>query len=222
MRHSLNALHLAAALVIGLLTTFSLADDEPEAIRVAALSYGSDQSTECFSDAFLALVDRDSHLKVQRELDRVDLGSRKLFEHPMAAMAGNKAFTFTDAQVGNLQKFLKRGGFLLASASCANKPFDASFRREIKRVLPDSKLVELPADHELMSMLYKVERVITVKPSETPLMAVMIDGRIAVLYSPIGLNDSDNMGKECCCCGANEIRNARQINANALVYAVTR
>jgi len=208
--------------VLLILALTAIAADDPPAIRVATVTFGKDQPTECFSDGFLTLVDRDSHLTVQRTLDNVDLASDQLFDHPMVVMAGNMPFTLSDKQVDNLTTFLKRGGFLLASASCSNAEFDASFRQQMQRVLPGAKLAALPTDHAMMSMLYQVDRVITVKPSEKPLLAVTIDGRVAVLYSPIGLNDSMNMGAECCCCGANEIRNARQINANALVYAVTR
>jgi len=215
------AARLLLAMLFVAISIPALAADAPP-IRVAAVTFGDGQPTDCFSPGFLTLVGRDSHLAVQRTLDRVELGSAELFDHPMVVMAGDAAFTLTEAQVDNLATFLNRGGFLLASASCNSKAFDASFRRELRRVLPGADLSPLPADHAMLEMLYGVDRVITVKPSETPLWAVMIDGRAAVLYSPVGLNDSANMGADCCCCGANEIRNARQINANALVYAVTR
>ena len=37
-----------------------------------------------------------------------------------------------------------------------------------------------------------------------------IDGRIVLIYSPEGLNDTANAGGGCCCCGGNEIRNSWQ------------
>lgn len=211
---------LGVATVAWSAVAISLADDVAP-IRVALVTYGAGKATDCFSDGFLALVDRDSHLSVQRTLDRVDLADAALFEHPMIVMTGYQDYKLTDAQAENLRTFLRRGGFLLASSLCAREPFDEAFRRMMARVLPEVELQPLPADHALLSMLYEVDRVVTVRPTKTPLWAATLDGRVAVLYSPVSLNDSSQLGEACCCCGANDIRNARQINANALVYAVT-
>ncbi len=48
-----------------------------------------------------------------------------------------------------------------------------------------------------------------------------VDGRLAVVFSPYGLNDTANAGGNCCCCGGNEVRNAHLINADILAYALT-
>jgi hypothetical protein len=48
---------------------------------------------------------------------------------------------------------------------------------------------------------------------------VSVNGRLAILYSPEGLNNARN-AKGCCCCGGNELRNSREINVNALIYAL--
>lgn len=51
---------------------------------------------------------------------------------------------------------------------------------------------------------------------------IEIDGRLAVVFSPEGLNDTKNAGEGCCCCGGNEILNAKYVNANILAYALMR
>jgi hypothetical protein len=48
-----------------------------------------------------------------------------------------------------------------------------------------------------------------------------IDGRIALIFSPDGLNDTGKAGPKCCCCGGNEVQNARQVNVNLLAYTLT-
>jgi hypothetical protein len=52
-----------------------------------------------------------------------------------------------------------------------------------------------------------------------------IDGKIVMVYSPEGLNDTANAnksgGKNCCCCGGNEVKNSQQINVNIFTYALT-
>ena len=51
------------------------------------------------------------------------------------------------------------------------------------------------------------------------LRGITLNGKIVLLYSPDGLNDSSN-AEGCCCCGGNEIQNAMEINANILAYAL--
>lgn len=198
------------------------AADPAGALRVGALTYGDGARTKCFSDAFLAEADRASTLHVDRKLHDVGAGSESLFEYPMVVMSGKGALSLTDAQASNLRAYLQRGGFVLAGPRCADKPWDEGFRRLVAQLLPDAKLEPLAPDHALMRTLFRIDRVETAWPTPQPLWGLAIDGRLGVVYSPAGLNDSADLGAECCCCGTNEVTNARQINANALVYAVTR
>jgi len=145
-----------------------------------------------------------------------------LFEYPMVVMSGKGALSLTDAQASNLRAYLQRGGFLLAGAKCADKPWNEGFRKLVERLFQDVEFKPLARDHALMHTLFRIERVRTAWPTPEPLWGLEIDGRLAIVYSPAGLNDSANLEAECCCCGTNEVTNARQINANALVYAATR
>jgi hypothetical protein len=54
------------------------------------------------------------------------------------------------------------------------------------------------------------------------LKALEIDGRVVLIHSPDGLNDTDaeDIDPSCCCCGGNEVHEARRINANLLGYAL--
>ena len=49
--------------------------------------------------------------------------------------------------------------------------------------------------------------------------ASAIDGRLGVIYSADGLNDTSHT-QGCCCCGGNEITNDAQINVDILAYAL--
>ena len=49
---------------------------------------------------------------------------------------------------------------------------------------------------------------------------VSIGGRLGVIYSQDGLNDSHHT-PGCCCCGGSELQNAVEINVNILAYALT-
>jgi hypothetical protein len=57
------------------------------------------------------------------------------------------------------------------------------------------------------------------------LEGLVVDGKIVMIYSGEGLNDTANAskedGKQCCCCGGNEIKNSQDINVNIFTYALT-
>jgi len=224
----LRLVALAALLLVGVGPTAAPADEDegaaqdPARIRVAAVAFGEHRSDECFNDAFIDEVAERSNLRVERKLHPATLGEEALFEHPVAVMAGERAFELTEKQVEHLAAYLKRGGFLIASANCSAPRWDASFRKAIAAALPDAALKPIGNDHPLMSTLFKIEKPRVGKKADgPPLLGLTLGERLVMAYSPVGLNDSYGMRSECCCCGQAEVLNARLINANAVVYAAT-
>ena len=74
-------------------------------------------------------------------------------------------------------------------------------------------------DHPIFRTVYDVQRLDTSHGGDAKLMGLTIDGKIVVIYSPDGLNDTATMNG-CCCCGGNEITNSQKVNANILAYAL--
>ena len=218
------------ALLAGPLASAQPVDDrpapaEPGRVEVAMLTYGSARITSvCFSDKFLELVRMQTSIRVHDEFAKADLATDSIFDYPLLIMTGEGAFELTDDEVTRLRSFLSRGGILLASAGCSNERCNESMRRTLERVLPTSEAVELGMDHPMFTSLYEVSSLEGSRYKGAPqsLQGIEINGRIAVVYSPSGLNDTQNAEAGCCCCGGSEIRNARFINANILVYALTR
>ncbi|XHC24815.1 DUF4159 domain-containing protein [Phycisphaerales bacterium ac7] len=229
-RFSNLLLILAGALALSALAVAQPADNrpapaEPGRVEVAMLTYGSARITSvCFSDKFLELVRRQTSIRVHDEFAKADLATDSIFDYPLLIMTGEGAFELTDDEVTRLRSFLSRGGILLASAGCSNERWNESMRRTLERVLPASEPVELGMDHPMFTSLYQVSSLEGSRYKGAPqaLRGIEINGRIAVVYSPSGLNDTQNAEAGCCCCGGSEIRNARYINANILVYALTR
>lgn len=220
----------AGCLLLALATltflTPMLADEQedtkdPEDIVVARLMHQKEKSSKCFNHAFLSEVDRRSTVKVHRQLKETNIDSDHMYQYPMLIMNGEKSFQLNDEQKARLKAYLERGGFLLASADCSDPKWNASFQALMKELFPKESLKTLENDHPIFNTLFKIERVITVKPTPNAIQGLTLNNRLAVVYSPIGVNDAANMGADCCCCGANEIRNARQVNANILVYAAS-
>ncbi len=191
-------------------------------VRVGMLSYAGGRSGICFSSGFLDLVGRRTDIRVHRTFDRVDLGGDDLYRYPFVVMSGEQAFALGDEETARFRAYIERGGFVLASAGCSNAAWADSFRALIARALPQGQLQPVKMDHPLFATLYEITELIGRKPYEgDAVLGLHVGGRLAVIFSPLGLNDTAHAGGGCCCCGGNELRNAAQVNANALVYALT-
>lgn len=195
-------------------------DDADDAVRCGNLVYAGTKSSVCFSDKFLTTVAKETHIVADKKFTPVKLSSAEIFDHPFAIMTGEGAFTLPEAERKNLRSYLTRGGFLLASAGCSSSEWNRSFRNEIKKVLPDHELKKIPMTHPLFRTVFEISNV-TVKGTGTAAIeGIEIDGRIVLVYSAEGLNDTGNV-KGCCCCGGNEVKNCHEINVNVFSYALT-
>jgi hypothetical protein len=198
--------------------------DQAGRIVVARFVYEQGREETCFAEAFLVNADRESSVKVARHFAFVALSREEIFAFPFAVMTGSRACNLTAAEKKNLKAYLDRGGLLLASSSCSSQEWADSFRALLLELYPGQKLTPLGMDHPIFHRLYDIDRVVARKAVDAqPLIyGLEFGGRLAVVFSPLGLNDTDNAGPGCCCCGGNEIRNAQFINANVLIYALTR
>ncbi len=73
------------------------------------------------------------------------------FKYPIAYIAGHGNIKFTDAEIARLRTYLANGGFLWADDDYG---MDKYFRREMKRVFPDARWVELPFDHPIYHIVF--------------------------------------------------------------------
>jgi hypothetical protein len=107
-----------------------------------------------------------------------------LFNYPMLFMAGHGNVKFTPAEVERLHRYLTAGGFLWCDDDYG---ISDSFRREMKRVLPESEMVELPFDHPVFHQLYEFPRGLPKihEHDGGPARAFGIydDGRLVVLFT---------------------------------------
>jgi hypothetical protein len=114
------------------------------------------------------------------------LSSPDLFEYPFLYLGGDGSFPpFTEAEVENLRRYLTFGGFLLADANDGSDGdgFDASFRRELARVLPQSPLAALPGDHVVFKSFFLLDAAPGRLLNKPQLAAASLGKRAAVLYS---------------------------------------
>jgi hypothetical protein len=193
---------------------------EPDSIvQVANLVYAGTKSSKCFSDHFLALAEKESAVSTSRRFHAVKLGSHELFEFPLVIMTGEGDFVLPDRERENLRKYVERGGFLLASAGCSSREWDRAFRREMARIFPQLTMQTVGMGHPVFHTIYDIQTLTAKHGRPHPLEGIIMGGRLGVLYSQDGLNDTQHT-KGCCCCGGNEITNAKEVNVNVLAYAL--
>lgn len=234
---------LSAALVLAGVISWSAAQPSPTApltsssvpppaparpgqVQCARVVYRDYRTAVCFSDAFLDAAQRSTHIWTRSQFVPVKLGAGNLYRYPFAMITGRGSFELSEAQRRELRDYLMSGGFLVASAGCSSGAWGRSFRHALARLFPDKELRKLELSHPIFHTVYDIEELRTLHRADSVYLAALrINGRIAVVYSPHGLNDTAHVGGGieggCCCCGGNEIRNARKLNVNLLAYALT-
>lgn len=190
-----------------------------EMVECANLIYAGTKSSVCFSEHFLSTVASATSINTSRKFKPVKLADKEIFQFPFAVITGEGAFTLTEDERKNLKQYLEKGGFLLASAGCSSKEWSDSFTHEIESIFPDRKLAEVPMDHAIFRTVFEVPRLDMSHGGVAKLYGLTIGGKIVLVYSPDGLNDTGTM-HGCCCCGGNEIENSQKVNANILAYAL--
>ena len=194
---------------------------EPDGVvQVANLVYAKTKSSECFADHFLVQAEQESSISTSRRFHAVKLDIDEIYNFPLIIMTGEGAFELPDNERQHLKRFVERGGFLLASAGCSSKEWDKSFRNEMTKIFGEKRLAGLDFKHPVFHTVYDIEDFKAKHGTIQPLEGVHFEGRLGVLYSQDGLNDTAHT-TGCCCCGGNEIKNCLQINVNILAYALT-
>lgn len=228
MTHRIALLTLIATLAGG--ADRPAADTQParrsgvadEGVVVCAnLTYDRNKTSVCFADRFLSQIQQDAGVRTEGRFRSIRLDADELFRCPFAVMTGEGPFQLTDAQRKNLRTYLERGGFLLASAGCSDSRWNQAFRAELKKTFPDRPFVKLPMTHPVFHTVYDIDQLRLESTGQARLEGLEINGKLVLIYSAQGLNDTANAGKGCCCCGGSEILNAQSVNVNILAYALT-
>lgn len=189
-------------------------------VQCANVIYAGNKTSRCFSDAFLNTVQQKTTIVTERRFKTVKLDAKELYDFPFLVMTGEGDFRLLQGERANLEKYLLGGGFLLASAGCSSKEWDEAFRREMRTLLPNAPIKAIPPEHPLFCTVFKIEKLDLAKSSGTAsLEGIEVNGKLVVVYSRHGLNDTHN-STGCCCCGGNEIRNSLEMNVNIVAYAL--
>ncbi|HNR99625.1 MAG TPA: DUF4159 domain-containing protein [Planctomycetota bacterium] len=202
-----------------LLCAAALPPENAPPCPAAAIVYGQGDSARCFSTAFLELAAAHTPIAVPERLAAAPLAASDLLDYPFCLLSGEGGFRLDAAEKQHLRSYLRGGGFVLASAGCSSAAWDASFRETLAELVPEAALEPLPEEHPVFTFLFPCARPVLGNGEVAVLHALVIEGRVACIYSPAGLNDTAAL-PDCCCCTGHEIENARHLAANIFLYAL--
>ena len=145
------------------------------------------------SNILTSLVDY-TNLRVDPEERVVGLADPAMLTAPFCYLSGHTLVEFNQAEAANFERYVRNGGFVFVD-DCNHDidgVFARSFERQLARMFGDDALETLPNDHPVYSSFFTFDG-----PPATSfelngwgddlvhdyLKGIVIDGRVAVLYS---------------------------------------
>ena len=161
--------------------------EPPAAFTVARLKYGGggdwyNGPTEIPN--LLAFLRAETPIRAATEEAQVEVMDEELFAYPVLYLTGHGNIRLTEEEVRRLRTYLQHGGFLLANDDYG---LDRAFRREMQRVFPDKRLVEIPASHGIFQEPFPfpdgLPKVHEHDGKPPQALGIFHDGRLVVFYN---------------------------------------
>jgi hypothetical protein len=174
-------------MLLPLLLVLGMPDPPPPVMTIGRLHYegGGDWYANPSSlPNLLAALRGRTTLRVAPEEKIVTLSDDDLWNVPYLYMTGHGNVRWSDQDLRTLRRYLEQGGFLHADD---NYGMDPSIRRELARLFPDYRLVEVPLNHPIYHLVYEFPKGIPKihlhdgKPAQG--FGIFLEGRLAVYYS---------------------------------------
>ncbi|QXP78626.1 MULTISPECIES: DUF4159 domain-containing protein [Winogradskyella] len=88
---------------------------------------------------------------INENVQTVEAGSIDIFQFPFLHMTGHGNVFFSDDDAENLRNYLISGGFIHIDDNYGMAPY---ITKELKKVFPNSELIEIPKDHKIFSSAF--------------------------------------------------------------------
>ena len=156
-------------------------------VKIALLKYngGGDWYANPTSlPNLIAYCNTNLKTNINPEPATIEIGTPELFNYPFVHITGHGNIIFSDSEANNLRVYLEGGGFLHVDD---NYGIDEFFRREIKKVFPERKLIELPPTHPIFHQKYNFNEGVPKihehdnKPPQA--FGIFINDRMVCLYT---------------------------------------
>lgn len=209
-------------------------------IRIAKLIHGGgcNDAPGALANLIRTATQGELKLQISDQPFEMKASDPALKRFHLAFMHGRHDFRFTPEERKTLREFLENGGMLFADSICASKEFADAFRREIALVLPDHKLARIPDNSPLFTDAaggFNIQQVSRREPAAAqagqPLRSRVqkvapeleggeIDGRLAVVFSPVDISCALEQHEALQCRGYTR-EDAARIALNVLLYSLS-
>lgn len=126
-------------------------------IKLARIKYsgGGDWYNDPSGEVnLLRYISTNTNIQVEPVFEYVDLSSDNLFLYPLIFMTGHGNINLSEQEAERLRSYLENGGFLYIDDDYG---LDEFVRKEMVKVFPSQKFVELPFSHEIYKSHFKFE-----------------------------------------------------------------
>lgn len=210
--------------------------EEPPAprgfFRVAQLRHEGD-----WQPAPRAMSNLMRHVRERQRLDvelrpqELPFAAPDLFKYKFLYLHGRGRFSPSNEGYENLRANLQNGGTLLADACCGSPAFDAAFREFAGKLFPTAKLEPIPATDALFSAATSGSAIQSVRVrsgagatatfenAPPALWGIKLEGRWAVIYSPLDLGCALEKHQSSDCKG-HDYDSALRIATAAVMYSL--
>ncbi|WP_242204446.1 DUF4159 domain-containing protein [Aestuariivivens insulae] len=122
--------------------------------------------------------------KIDGKPQTVEVGSTDIFQYPFIHMTGHGNVFFSDGDAENLRNYLVSGGFLHIDDNYGMEPF---ITKELKKVFPNTDLIELPANHPIFNnaFLFKdgLPKIHEHDGKRPQALGIFYEGRLVLLFT---------------------------------------
>lgn len=223
----MNRIILTTLLIVASLYSFALGQTKAPKSEfvVARLKYhggGDWYNDPSIIPNLLNFMADNSNIDVGESEEVVEIMDEDLFSYPVIFMTGHGRISFSKEEAVRLRLYLTSGGFLYADDDYG---MDKFFRAEIKKVLPDQQLVEIPFSHPIYHCHFEFPKGLpkTHEHDGGPPkgFGIFYEGRMVVFYT-FNTNISDGWADPSVHGDPLEVRQkALEMGTNIMVYALT-
>ena len=155
--------------------------------QIAVLKYnggGDWYSNPTSVPNLVSFCNENINTNISEEIETVEVGSLEIFNYPFLHMTGHGNVIFSFEEAKNLREYLLAGGFLHIDDNYGMDPF---VRSEIKKVFPNSDLVEIPPSHAIFHQSYDfnngLPKIHEHDKNNPQAFGVFLEGRLVLFYT---------------------------------------
>lgn len=155
--------------------------------QIAVLKYNGGGDWYANPTALPNLVDfcnENINTNIKKEIAIVEVGSLDIYNYPFIHMTGHGNIVFSSEEVENLRTYLLSGGFLHIDDNYGMDPY---VRSEIRKVFPNTNLVEIPPSHPIFHQKYNFKNGLPKihEHDQNPSQAfgIFMEGELVLLYT---------------------------------------